>query len=208
MMSFFSLDLNPSQSAVIYVGDSITLDCDPANEFMTYAWSREGTILMPWGSGANLTITYNNKSSPDTIGGDYTCTAINGTNNVSQDQYFYVGLAPHIILPPTDIQAPIGSDVTLSCEAVGLPTPASISWERESGTPLSGTFTIVNTANGPYTMLSSLTISSFSPDNCDTYKCIISPGTFSSANVDTSSLVASTLTESATLTGKKSFSYH
>ena len=120
-------------------------------------------------NAANLTITYNDKSSPDTIGGNYTCTA-NGTddNNITftRDKHFYVGLAPHISLP-SSIYTTTGSNITFICEAVGLPTP-NITWEADTGD--------IDEVAINNTIWSNLTISYVTAEDHGAYKCIADNG--------------------------------
>lgn len=136
-----------------------TLICNPDDYmFNKYNWTHESGSLS--NTGANITVTYANESSPETVGGDYTCIA-----DGLVERSFQVSLAPHITSPPTDVHTVVGNDVVFNCEAVGFPTP-NITWIYD-GTTLNSTFNKTNSK-----IYSTLTISGISADNYGDYVCV------------------------------------
>ena len=100
------------------LGENITLTClgrgGPNNSF---AWERNGEVI----SGENenqLTLTNFNTSS----GGVYTCTVSNAAGSGSASAPLYV--LPFIVTPLEEqILTMNGSNVNISCDADGFPSP-------------------------------------------------------------------------------------
>ncbi|XP_073439014.1 hemicentin-1 [Dendrobates tinctorius] len=69
------------------------------------------------------------KNTKHTDAGDYICVASNEAGKASGQVSLNVGSAPVFIQIPDDIATDIGSDVTLSCTAQGIPEP-KIKWKK------------------------------------------------------------------------------
>ncbi|XP_056379622.1 hemicentin-1 isoform X2 [Hyla sarda] len=77
------------------------------------------------------TLTIKNTKFSDA--GDYTCVATNEAGKASGEVSLSVGSAPVFTETPDDIAVDIGSDVTLSCAAKGIPEPR-IQWRKLNST--------------------------------------------------------------------------
>ncbi|XP_031431207.1 LOW QUALITY PROTEIN: hemicentin-1 [Clupea harengus] len=71
----------------------------------------------------------------DADAGDYTCVAVNPAGTDQGLITLDVGSAPEFTLRPTDVAADIGSNVTMSCHALGHPTPV-VTWRRDDNLAL------------------------------------------------------------------------
>lgn len=169
----------PSEATVISFGEMVTLDCTLSGA-TSYSWIREGGS--PLGDvTATLSVEYSNSASPGIVGGDYQCVANNG---MAVTNYYYVGLAPYISVPLSDLQVMIGNEAVFNCDAVGLPTP-SITWERVPDTlTLSGTISNEIPNDATYTRMSTLTISSVVGSDYGDYICIASIDEYTTNGAD------------------------
>ena len=189
----------PLEAVVISLDENVTLDCTLSMS-ASYSWTRGGKSISH--STAMLTVEYRDSASPVMAGGDYVCTAMIGSNTVTNN--FYVGLAPYIITVPSDQQTMINDTVTFNCDAVGFPTP-NITWKRVPDTlMLPGT---ISDEIPSHIIMSTLNISSVAGTDYGDYECIASISDFTSVNVDVSDLNATDDTAIAALSGRASI-YH
>ncbi|XP_040264776.1 hemicentin-1 isoform X1 [Bufo bufo] len=91
------------------------------------------------------TLTIKNTKYSDA--GDYTCVAANEAGSASGQVSLSVGSAPLLIETPDDIAMDIGSDVTLSCTAQGIPEP-KITWRKLNTSSASSKPLIYNQKSG------------------------------------------------------------
>ena len=110
----------PLLDPVFSQGNNTTLTCSafggPNNTFL---WEMNGSII---GNDSMLDVTDIDASS----GGNYTCTVSNAAGSDSASTTLYV--APYIVTPLEEqILTTNGSNVNISCNADGFPTP-TVSW--------------------------------------------------------------------------------
>ncbi|KAM3915384.1 hemicentin-1 [Leptodactylus fuscus] len=91
------------------------------------------------------TLTLKKTKYPDA--GDYTCVAANEAGKASGQVSLSVGSAPVFTATPEDTAMDIGSDVTLSCTAQGIPEP-KIKWRKLNNTSASSKPVIYNQKTG------------------------------------------------------------
>ena len=85
----------------------------------TYNWMKDTEII---GNESTIFVTDINASS----GGSYTCSVSNDAGNDSASTNLYV--SPYIVTPPEEqILTTNGSNVNISCDAAGFPTP-TVNW--------------------------------------------------------------------------------
>ena len=125
-----SVSVSP-QEAVTSRGDNISLSCfaqgGPNN---TYVWEKDGISIRGNNSTHNVRIT------DASFGGNYTCTVTNvaGTDMASTTLY----VAPYIVsLLEESTLAASGSNVNISCDAAGFPSP-TVNWVDSDNMEVSG----------------------------------------------------------------------
>ena len=102
------------------LNDTVYLMCESeGGPNVTYQWTKDGAIL---GSEMTLSIPGIDASS----GGSYTCTVSNSAGNDSASITLYV--QPYIVTPLEEqTLTSNGSEVNISCNAAGFPTP-TVNW--------------------------------------------------------------------------------
>ena len=112
-------------------GDTISLVCTAmGGPGISFQWEMDGTIV---GNDTVLDLVAIDAS----YGGNYTCIVSNsaGTDSVSTTLY----VAPYIVTPlDEEILTANGSNVDISCEASGFPSP-NVNWENMLGLEVSST---------------------------------------------------------------------
>ena len=121
------LSVSPEGSVMVTVSDmistrgsNVTFNCSamggPQNSF---TWMKDGVMV---GNDTTLTVTDIDASS----GGSYTCTVSNSAGNDSASIILYV--QPYIVTPLEEqTLTSNGSEVNISCNAAGFPTP-TVNW--------------------------------------------------------------------------------
>ena len=139
-MIAITFTVSPKDSVIVSVssnlsrvGNNVSFSCfsmgGPNN---TYVWLKDKDII---GNGTTLVVTNIDASS----GGNYTCSVSNAAGNDSASTTLYV--APYIVIPLEEQTLTTnGSNVNISCDAAGFPSPTVI-WvdmteQRVSNTPL------------------------------------------------------------------------
>ncbi|XP_028269954.1 hemicentin-1 isoform X2 [Parambassis ranga] len=101
--------------------------------------------------------------------GTYTCVAKNSEGQMQKDYTLTVQVSPTILDfdNPSEVNAPVGEELTLECRANGIPTP-HLSWLKD-GVTINGSDSrhIAVTPDG-----STLTLLRLSPEDSGTYTCL------------------------------------
>uniref|UniRef100_A0A8D2B9D0 Hemicentin-1 n=1 Tax=Sciurus vulgaris TaxID=55149 RepID=A0A8D2B9D0_SCIVU len=159
------------QSLVVLLNKSTVLECSAEGvPIPRITWRKDGTILA--GNHARYSILENGflhiQSAQVTDTGRYLCMATNAAGTDRRRIDLQVHVPPSIAPGPTNITVTVNVQVTLACEATGIPKP-SINW-RKNGHLLN-----VDQNQNSYRLLSSgsLVILSPSVDDSSTYQCTV-----------------------------------
>jgi len=114
------LDISPSDT--VDQGDDVILTCSTIETIISIEWQQNGTVL----SGeteTTLQLTAVNASN----GGEYTCTVMIAAGNESTSAT--LNIRPYITTEPEpQLLRTVPNSATLSCRAMGFPSP-SYRWE-------------------------------------------------------------------------------
>ncbi|XP_047376654.1 hemicentin-1 isoform X1 [Sciurus carolinensis] len=159
------------QSLVVLLNKSTVLECSAEGvPIPRITWRKDGTILV--GNHARYSILENGflhiQSAQVTDTGRYLCMATNAAGTDRRRIDLQVHVPPSIAPGSTNITVTVNVQVTLACEATGIPKP-SINW-RKNGHLLN-----VDQNQNSYRLLSSgsLVILSPSVDDSSTYQCTV-----------------------------------
>lgn len=113
-------------------GERTTIKCDIEGDDSDITWVKNGLALLPSNNIEFLDDrkTLNILSTRLTDQGEYRCTAANKAGNATQKTNLNVGVPPKILERPRTQVVNRGDQVTLWCEASGVPQP-SISWFKD-----------------------------------------------------------------------------
>ena len=113
-------------------GEQTKIKCDIEADLSEITWTKNGVTLLP-----SNNIEFQEKkalivipSTRLTDQGEYSCTVANKAGNATQVTHLNVGVAPKILERPRTQVVHKGEQVTLWCEASGVPQPA-ISWYKD-----------------------------------------------------------------------------
>lgn len=114
-------------------GTETVIKCEIESESSEFSWSKNGVPLLP---SNNLIFSEDYKlikilSTRLSDQGEYSCTAANKAGNATQKTNLNVGVAPKIMERPRTQVVHKGDQVTLWCEASGVPQPA-ITWYKDN----------------------------------------------------------------------------
>ncbi|CAI5454961.1 unnamed protein product [Caenorhabditis angaria] len=148
-------------------GEQTSINCDMEGDTYDITWSRNGSPLLP-SSNINFSDdkkTINIVSTRLTDGGEYSCTATNKAGTATQKTKLNVGVPPKILERPKTQVVNKGDQVTLWCEASGVPQP-NIEWYRDD-------VLISNTAVAETTTTKkkAAIFSSITPEQSGVYTC-------------------------------------
>nr|KAI8752120.1 neogenin-like; partial [Biomphalaria glabrata] len=103
------------------------------------SWLKDGSTILLHGKNSSSvsmegsgTLVITNASESDA--GVYTCRAVNSEDSVDADASLTVSVPPRFKVTPKSMQGETQSDLTLQCEAEGMPQPV-ISWMKD-GEPI------------------------------------------------------------------------
>ncbi|KAM4812745.1 hemicentin-1 [Urocitellus parryii] len=160
-----------SQNLVILLNKSTVLECSAEGvPTPRITWRKDGAVLA--GNHARYSILENGflhiQSAHVTDTGRYLCMATNAAGTDRRRIDLQVHVPPSIAPGPTNVTVTVNVQVTLACEATGIPKP-SINW-RKNGHVLN-----VDQNQNSYRLLSSgsLVIISPSVDDTATYECTV-----------------------------------
>ncbi|XP_035996829.1 hemicentin-1 isoform X1 [Fundulus heteroclitus] len=127
-----------SREILSNTGETTVMSCSASGIPPPEIWWYKGNIQLHTSAllevdklGGTLTI----KQTQLGDAGDYSCVAVNAAGSSSLKIYLDVGATPTFILEPSNVEADIGSNVTLPCQAHGYPEPL-VTWRREDGSSL------------------------------------------------------------------------
>ncbi|EFO97329.1 hypothetical protein CRE_16676 [Caenorhabditis remanei] len=148
-------------------GEQTKIKCDIEADLSEITWTKNGVTLLP-----SNNIEFQEKkalivipSTRLTDQGEYSCTVANKAGNATQVTHLNVGVAPKILERPRTQVVHKGEQVTLWCEASGVPQPA-ISWYKDD--ELLTNTGVDETAT---TKKKSVIFSSISPSQAGVYTC-------------------------------------
>ncbi|UMM39454.1 hypothetical protein L5515_016510 [Caenorhabditis briggsae] len=148
-------------------GEQTRIKCDIEADQSEITWTKNGAPLLP-----SNTIEFQEKKTFVVITstrlsdqGEYSCTVANKAGNATQVTSLNVGVAPKILERPSTQVVHKGEQVTLWCEASGVPQP-SISWYKDE--QLLSNTGIDETAT---TKKKSVIFSSITPSQAGVYTC-------------------------------------
>ncbi|KAH9380972.1 hypothetical protein HPB48_021078 [Haemaphysalis longicornis] len=163
MHSCYAYAVSPSwtqepQDVNVREGDNVTVTCIASGRpSPAIKWKRKGVQNSAENfPGSSLKLSKANKS----VSGTYTCTADNGLPGVLEKD-IRVNVFVQWLVEPQDVSVKEAENVTISCEATGIPKP-NIRWEKEG---------IALSASGP-----KLHLSKASKADSGTYKCTADNG--------------------------------
>uniref|UniRef100_A0A1I7U001 Immunoglobulin I-set domain protein n=1 Tax=Caenorhabditis tropicalis TaxID=1561998 RepID=A0A1I7U001_9PELO len=160
-----------SSSGIRYLngsdGEETHIICEIEADQSEITWTKNGVPLLPTNfikfSDENKHVTI--KSTRLTDQGNYSCTAANKAGNATQQTQLTVGVAPKILERQSTEIVHKGDQVTLWCEAFGVPSP-TISWYKDSEL-LTNTGVDKSTANSKKSVI----FSSITPSEAGVYTC-------------------------------------
>jgi hemicentin len=130
-----SFELSP-QNATVIVGDDAVIDCVPPLSAppATVSWFRDSSLL----TGDQFNVLTNGSLLISSVNlnndGDYLCTATNQLLDITRTSslvHLTVYDIPSIVNPLSDIQMAQYGNLTLSCNATGVPIP-TIKWYKDN----------------------------------------------------------------------------
>jgi titin len=114
-----------------YQGDTARLECISIGEpNANFQWQANGVDLDE--ETSRLLYLYNITADS---GGEYTCIISSDIGSDKTSTFLFV--YPYFVSHPVDMQVSFGSELQLTCDAIGFPSPKYL-WQRADGRKISG----------------------------------------------------------------------